>query len=49
MENALGLNRLVLSPKGDWLALGGEGGTLIVWEWASQSYVMQQQCQGTVL
>ena len=36
MENSQGLNRLVISPKGDWLALGGDGGQLIVWEWATQ-------------
>lgn len=49
MENSSGISRLIIAPKGDWLALGGEGGQLIVWEWASQSYIMQQQCQVRVL
>ena len=40
-----GLNQIKISPKGDWLALGGTG-SLVIWEWPSQSYVLEQQCQG---
>ena len=39
------LSQLKISEKGDWIALGGNG-SLVVWEWASQSYVLEQQCQG---
>jgi WD40 repeat protein len=39
------LFRVKISPKGDWLALGG-GDQLIVWEWGTQSYVLQSQNQG---
>ena len=35
-----------MSPRGDWLALGGDGGGLVVWEWSSKTYVLEQQCQG---
>lgn len=46
MENmSSSLSRVRIAPKGDWLALGG-GDQLIVWEWGTQSYVMQSQSQG---
>ena len=35
-----GLNQIKISPKGDWLALGGTG-SLVIWEWPSQSYVLE--------
>ena len=40
-----GLNQIKISQKGDWIALGGQG-SMVVWEWASQSYIVEQQCQG---
>ena len=38
--------KLKLSPRGDWLAIGGDHGGLTVWEWQSQNYVMEQKTQG---
>ena len=40
------IGQLRLSPRGDWLAIGGEHGGLTVWEWQSQNYVMEQKTQG---
>ena len=41
-----GIGQLKLSPRGDWLAIGGDHGGLTVWEWQSQNYVMEQKTQG---
>ncbi|KAE8266071.1 hypothetical protein A4X09_0g6269 [Tilletia walkeri] len=38
------ITSVAISPSGDWLAFGASRlGQLLVWEWASESYILKQQ------
>ncbi|EGR28731.1 periodic tryptophan protein 2, putative [Ichthyophthirius multifiliis] len=39
------INTLAVNPSGSWIAMGiNKIGQLLVWEWRSQTYILDQQC-----